>query len=240
MEIIKNILEPEYDRKPFYQTEEYENDFSFVCDECGKKILLDSKRQIDNSWNGKTDSLTNRDFDFLKAYYKIGLNNKSADGGFPVFDKLTCSKCDSKYISYCGVQEYSNSAFMVALNGLFKTESTNLAKTVRNSVIDILDLLGDYERQIDYGKAVGDYIAIQEMVCMWFDDNYHPDSENFIKGFSESELIKLKEFNDYYDSIINKIPDQDIRTLHIDPNWEKLVRLAQQTGNELKTQHNNV
>lgn len=236
MKIIKKIIEPSYDRKPFYRTGECEKDFSFACDECGKSVLIDSKRLIYNNWNGKTESLTKRDFEFLKAYYKIGLVNKSADGGFPVFDKLTCSKCDSKYISYCGIIEFSNSAFMITLNGLFKTENANLSMSVRNSIIEILDLLGDYESQIDYGKAVGDYIAIQEMVCMWFDDNYHPENENFAKAFSKKELIKLKEFNDFYEMIYNKIPDQNIRTLHIDQNWERLIRLAQKTVNEIKNE----
>lgn len=120
MEIIRKIIEPKHDRKPFYRTVEYEDDFSFDCDECGKSILLDSKRQIDNSWNSKPDFVTKRDFDFLKAYYKIGINNKSADGRFPVFDKLTCSKCGSKYISYCGVREFSNSAYLITLNEIIR------------------------------------------------------------------------------------------------------------------------
>ena len=116
----KKVIEPDHDRKPFYRTDEYENDFSFACDECGKLILLDSKRQIDNNWNDKRDSLTKHDFDFLKNYYNIGLNNKSIAGGFPVFDKLICPKCDSKYISYCGVREFSNSAYLVILNGILR------------------------------------------------------------------------------------------------------------------------
>ena len=71
MEIIKKIIEPEYNRKPFYRTEEYENDFSFACDECGKSILIDSKRPIDNCWNGKTDSVIERDFEFLKLNARL-------------------------------------------------------------------------------------------------------------------------------------------------------------------------
>lgn len=238
MEIIKKIIEPGFDRKPFYRTGDYEGHYSFSCDECGKSIILNSDRQINNNWIGKTDSLSDRDFDFLKGYYNIGLNNKSVDGGFPVFDKLTCQKCDTKYISYCGVREFSNSAFAITLNGLFKAESADLAKNIRTRIIEIIDLLSDYDQQVEYARTVGDNIAITEMICMWFDDNYHPDSDNFIKTFSENELMKLKEFNDYYDSIVNKIPDQDIKTLHIDQKWEKLVQKANQLRNELKTQHN--
>ena len=239
MEIIKEILKPGDESKPFYQTNDSENDYSFSCDECGELINLDSNRQIENNWKGKSDLLTDHDFNFLKAYYRIGLSKKSTDGGFPVFDKLTCSKCISKYISYCGVQEFSNSAYKITINGLFKTESADLAKNLRKRVIEILDLIGDYNQQIEYAKTMGDYIAIQEMICMWFDDIYGPESENFRKGFTEIELNILKEFNDYYDSIHKTLPDQDIQTLHIDQNWEKLVRLAQKTGNELKnaTQH---
>lgn len=137
MEIIKKILEPEYDRKPFFRTEECQNDFSFDCNKCGKSIRLDSKRQIDNCWNGKTDSLTTDDFDFLKTYYNTGLNNKSLDGGFPVFDKLTCSKCDSKYVSYCAVREFSNSAFTITLNGLFKIKSANKTENIMTDAIEV-------------------------------------------------------------------------------------------------------
>lgn len=108
-----------------------------------------------------------------------------------------------------------------------------IEKNIRISVIEIIDLLGDYDQQIEYATMVGDCVAIQEMVCMWFDDIYHPNTD-FIKAFSENELIKLKEFNEYYDSICDEIPDQYIGTLHIDQNWEKLVRLAKTLGNELK------
>jgi hypothetical protein len=239
MEIIKKIIEPENDRKPYYRTVDYETDYTFSCDECGKSITLDSNNQIKNCWIGKSDSITQRDFEFMKAIYKIGLSNKSTDGGLPVFDRLICLKCESKYISYCGVREYSNSAYLITLNGLIKTESANLTKTVRNNIIEILDLLGDYDKQIEYAKTVGDVIAIQEMICMWFDDKYHPQSENFIKAFSENELTKLKDFNDYYDLIFKKLPDKNIKTLHIDLNWEKLVERAKLLNDEIKnaTQH---
>lgn len=133
MEIISEIIEPEYNRTPFYQTGKCENDYSFSCDGCGKLITIDSNKQIKNSWNGKTASLTDRDFVFLKAFYKIGSSNKSADGGFPVFDRLACSKCNCKYISYCGVREFSNSSYLITLNGLLKTGSINplLSKSSR-------------------------------------------------------------------------------------------------------------
>ena len=61
MEIIKKIIEPKHDRKPFYRTVEYEDDFSFDCDECG-----------------------------------------------------------SKYISYCGIREFSNSAYLISLNEIIR------------------------------------------------------------------------------------------------------------------------
>jgi hypothetical protein len=234
MEIIKRIIEPENDRKPYYRTVDCETDYSFSCDECGKPITMDSNEQIKNCWIGKTESITDRDFEFLKSIYKIGIINKSTDGGLPVFDKLTCSKCESKYISYCGVREYSNSAYLITLNGLLKTESANLTKTVRNNIIEILDLLGNYDMQIEYAKTVGDLIAIQEMICMWFDDKYHPQSENFIKAFSENELTKLNDFNDFYDLISRNLPEKNIKALHIDLNWEKLVKRAKLLNDEIK------
>ena len=114
------------------------------------------------------------------------------------------------------------------------TESSKLSKTLRNNVIDILDLLGDYEAQKDYANKVSDYIAIQEMICMWFDDNYNPDSSNFIKGFSDNELAMLKDFNDYYNSISDSLPKDNIRTLQINENWEKLIGKARILKDKIK------
>jgi transcription elongation factor Elf1 len=234
MEIIKKIIEPKFDRESFYKTNEKEIDFQFSCDDCGKEIIISSIAQINNNWIGKTDLITDYDFNFLKEFYKIGLNNKSYDGGFSVFDKLTCSKCESKYISYCGVKEFSNSAYLITLNGLLKIESANLFASIRNSIIDLLDLLSDFNKQLEYAKAVGDVVAIQEMICMWFDDTYHPNSSNFIKAFSYSELQGLKGFNDYYNSISSKLPDKDIKILQIDTKWETLARFANRLKNVLK------
>lgn len=137
MEIIKKIIEPDNVRTPYYQTVDCEIDYAFSCDECGKSIALDSDKQIKNCWNGKSDSITDRDFEFLKAIFQIGLSNKLTDGGLPVFDKLTCLRCDSKYISYCGVLEYSNSAYLITLNGLLKIKVQTYKRQPKMERIEI-------------------------------------------------------------------------------------------------------
>jgi len=222
MEILNKLFEPSVNRKPFFKTGELKKDLEFSCEDCGAKIKIESKRQILNHWNYKTDSVIENESEFLKKYYNIGLTNKSNDGGFPVFDKVKCKKCESEYFSYCGVREVSNSNFWIVLNGLIQSKSSNLSKALRNNLISTLELLSSFIEQIDYAENVGEYIAIQEMACMWFDDHYHPDSENFIKGFSNSELDYLKAFNEYYDSIVDNLPENELKVLHSDSNWKKL------------------
>lgn len=234
MEIINELIKPDFTRKPFYKTNGLPDNYVFECIDCKHKISIDSELQIYNHWILKSDKISERDLNFLFGFYKIGINKKSSSGGFPVFDKLTCVSCSSIYVSYCGVKEVSNSNFEITLDGLILTGSSKLSKTLRKNVIDILDLLSDYEAQKDYAYKVSDYIAIQEMICMWFDDNYNPDSSNFIKGFSDNELAMLKDFNDYYDSISDSLPKDNIRTLQINENWEKLIGKARILKDKIK------
>ena len=112
-------------------------------------------------------------------------------------------------------------------------ENKTISLTRRENLVDLLDLLSDKYRQIDYAKLVGDETAIGELICMWFDDQYHPDNEIFVLAYSDNELIALKKFNDYYDSISNNIPEDNINILLADKNWVELIRLASETKSKL-------
>jgi hypothetical protein len=107
-----------------------------------------------------------------------------------------------------------------------ENDTNNTRLNIRESLIDLLDLLSDKNKQIEYAKTVGDKVAIDELVCMWFDDQYKPDSEIFIAAYNDKELVVLKKFNDYYYSISNKIPEDTIDKLLVDPNWVELIRQA--------------
>lgn len=103
----------------------------------------------------------------------------------------------------------------------------------RENLIELLDLLADTDKQIDYAKLVGDETAIGEMICMWFDDQYNPDNTIYASVYTDKELAALKKFNDYYASIADIIPDDNISTLLMDIRWTELVGLAKQTKSTL-------
>jgi hypothetical protein len=124
MKILSILLEPRpIINDAFFHTLLKEDDYRFNCDDCGEKIKITAQEQIRVSWIGKTAAISEQDFKFLKKHYNIGNNNKSQDGGLPVFDMMICPRCKSKFISYCGVKETSNSAYSVSIFGIFKTES---------------------------------------------------------------------------------------------------------------------
>lgn len=104
----------------------------------------------------------------------------------------------------------------------------------RENLVGLLDLLSDKNKQIEYAKLVSDETAIFELISMWFDDQYHPDNEIFVLSYSNTELIALKKFNDYYDSISNNIPKDNINTLLADKNWIELILLANETKSKLE------
>lgn len=64
----------------------------------------------------------------------------------------------------------------------------------REDIRELLILLADKDRQLDYAKNVGDKKAIDELLCMWFDDQYHGDKEEFKAMYDEEELKSLKIF----------------------------------------------
>jgi len=41
---------------------------------------------------------------------------------------------------------------------------------------------------------------------MWFDDLYHPETEWFQSAFQPNECAVLKEFNDFYEAQLKKLP----------------------------------
>ncbi|WP_299821618.1 hypothetical protein [uncultured Pontibacter sp.] len=122
MELKEVIKAPNYNSQSDYSTgKDGNSDFlTFNCHNCGNALRIDFQKQIDYSWKGKTDRISEIEQQNLKQYYSIGLSQKSHDGGLPVFDKIICSKCSATYMTYCGVVEFSNSAYNVIVQGIIK------------------------------------------------------------------------------------------------------------------------
>ena len=123
--IFEEIEKLNFTKEPNFTTDgkNSSNYYSFQCKKCDNSLKMNYQTQIDNSWNNQSLNLSKNLIEELKRFYNIGISNKSQDGGLPVFDKIVCKKCGSNYITYCGVREFSNSAFYVIVNGILITKS---------------------------------------------------------------------------------------------------------------------
>ena len=117
----EELIKPTYSRKAdfimgLHQTEFY----SFDCLSCGKKLQLCCNAQLANNSTGKGENLSEQEFLDLKKFYKIGMVNKSHEGGFPVFDKICCEKCQAEYYTYVGVDEPRNAVYHIQIQGIVR------------------------------------------------------------------------------------------------------------------------
>ncbi|HRH37822.1 MAG TPA: hypothetical protein PK760_05725, partial [Flavobacteriales bacterium] len=98
-------------------------------------------------------------------------------------------------------------------------------------IIDLLDLIASEERQLTYEHDVPHVDITNELVCMWFDDLYHPDDAFFVSCFSTDELIALGEFHLFYDQRDELLPESKgtVRTWLADRSWREIMGKAQET-----------
>lgn len=122
MEIVDEIKKPTSTTNPDFTMSRGQNptSYKFDCVICNNPLEIDFQRQIKNLWTGKPEEIDEADFKSLKTFYKIGSTQKSHDGGQSVFDEADCSTCGTKYITYCGVREFSNSAYYVQVQGILR------------------------------------------------------------------------------------------------------------------------
>jgi len=104
-------------------------------------------------------------------------------------------------------------------------------RDLRKSIRDILSTLGSEERQLAYERAVPWVEITNELVCMWFDDTYHPDDEDFRAHFSPAELAALAAFDALYDQRSKVLPEQPgtVRTWLASPAWREIMQKARDT-----------
>ncbi len=69
-------------------------------------------------------------------------------------------------------------------------------------MINLLRLLSSGQEQLSYQADVP-----AEPLCMWFDDQYHPDDPFFRSSFTADELEALAEFHRYYDKHSRVLPE---------------------------------
>ena len=114
------IESPSHNKEPVYVTESDEvKHYKANCGNCSRSMKIDLKRQIDNSWLGRSELISDRQLATFKQVFGIYISGKSHDGGLPVFDRITCEKCGTEYFTYCGVTEFANSAYSITIQSIF-------------------------------------------------------------------------------------------------------------------------
>lgn len=92
---------------------------------------------------------------------------------------------------------------------------------------ELLVLLSDSDAQLAYEVNVPIANVPAELVCMWFDDLYLPDSVLFRDSFSPEEAVVLAEFNSTYDAYEDKLPmDEGVVALHASSEWATVMAAA--------------
>ena len=107
---------------------------------------------------------------------------------------------------------------------------TQNVPNLRRSVVDLLELLSSSEKQLEYERAVPHDISA-ELLCMWFDDFYIPDSESFKHSFSQEELAAMADFNNYYFNHEKLLPDTcgGITSWLTNEVWQGIMQKAKET-----------
>ena len=98
-------------------------------------------------------------------------------------------------------------------------------------VIELLQLLASEEEQLTYERNVPHVDITAELVCMWFDDTYHPDDAFFASCFSPDELAALAESHLFYDQRNDRLPESKgtVRTWLSNQSWLEIMGKAQET-----------
>lgn len=103
-------------------------------------------------------------------------------------------------------------------------------RQARGVIKGLLALLSDRDEQRKYERDVAIANVPAELVCMWFDDHYHPSSAWFLDAFSDRERIELAAFSRFYEERLPRLPqDQGIEALHAAPEWLEIGERARLT-----------
>lgn len=101
----------------------------------------------------------------------------------------------------------------------------------REQIIELLTLLASEDEQLAYERNVPHVDITTELVCMWFDDQYHPKQRHFSNCFSPDGLLALSEFNQFYDDRVARLPESlgTVHTWLVSPVWREIMQKARET-----------
>ena len=112
------MLSPSYTRPPDFKIiEAGEKFYSFACTNCNQTISVEVDSLIRQSYSWQ-DVFGKKLADEIKDFYRIGVVGKSQDGGYPSISIEKCDSCKTDYLVYAGIQEVSNSVYVVTVQGI--------------------------------------------------------------------------------------------------------------------------
>jgi hypothetical protein len=100
--------------------------------------------------------------------------------------------------------------------------------SIRSGIRDLLALLATPDRQREYERNVPIANVPAELLCMWFDDQYHPSDPMFRAAFSSQELEALASFDTAYGSVSDEIRPlpANVAALQAHSAWQRAVHAA--------------
>ena len=117
-------------------------------------------------------------------------------------------------------------------------------RAFREQVLDHLEMLGDFQRQLDYQRNVPIADVVAELLCQWFDDLGFGDerrrgSHEFGTTFTETEWDVLDEFSTLFDDAIRRVeartwPSPELAALQGHPEWSRLAAAANSVAARLR------
>ena len=118
MKFGRTKLSPSYTRQPNFKSHESrEKHVEFGCINCYEPIVVEYSLLIDRVF-GWEQYLGEELASEAKEFYRIGGVGKSQDGGWPSMVTMRCPKCKTQHLVYAGVDEVSNSVYLVTLQGI--------------------------------------------------------------------------------------------------------------------------
>lgn len=104
----------------------------------------------------------------------------------------------------------------------------------RSTFRELLELLSSREAQLRYETDVPIANVPAELLDMWFDDRYHPETPWFSQAFTDHERQVLADFNAFFSGVAERLPtDRGVAALHAEPVWDDVCAKASEVLAEL-------
>jgi hypothetical protein len=104
---------------------------------------------------------------------------------------------------------------------------TEFGSRIRSSIREHLALLAEPAKQRKYERDVPNAAVAAELVCIWFDDIYHPETPEHQVAFTSAERAALEEFNRFFSAAAERLgPIYDLAELQARSEWTDLTRAA--------------